>query len=74
MDRVPNSLTAEELALAVLARRADGERLIEAALAQGDSRTASKLEKITAKFDKMIADYGLERFAEKGRYPHAHRT
>lgn len=47
----------------VLARRADGERLRQCALAAGDAKSAAAFKDGVARLDKLISEGGLQRFS-----------
>lgn len=60
-DRMP---TREEFALNVLKQRARAAEMQEEARGSASAREVRSMEKVVKDYDKMIADYGLERYLD----------
>ena len=60
LERLP---TPEENAKAILARRSEALVLLEEARATGNRKEIRSLESVLRKWDKLISEYGLERYA-----------
>lgn len=63
MSRSIDLKSIATFARVVLARRADGERLRQCALAAGDERSAVAFKDGVARLDKLISEGGLHLFS-----------
>ena len=60
LDRLP---TPEENAKSILARRSEAVALLEEARATGNRKEIRSLASVIRKWDKLISEYALERYA-----------
>jgi coenzyme F420-reducing hydrogenase beta subunit len=59
MPRQDGLPTPQEFAQVLIARQADGERLLDDARCNGNTKEAKRIETTMRKFDKLLAQYGI---------------